>query len=102
MLLLALEMMIPFSRTKLNTFEALVCYPAFSLYAGWLTSATILGFCFCLSNAGLNEKEGTNETTYAIIMYWVAEVVFMIASYREQNVVYGSVWIWTAFNIMKK
>ena len=105
MLISALIPMMAFSRTKLSTFEALVCYPAFSLLAGWLTSATILGFVFCLASMGMTKENGYSDkmlNTYAIIMYWVAEVVFVIATYREKNIVYGSVWIWTAFNIMQK
>ena len=105
MLISALIPMMAFSRTRLNTFEALVCYPAFSLLAGWLTSATILGFVFCLASMGMTKDNGYDDkllNTYAIIMYWVAELVFVVASFRERNIVYGSVWIWTAFNILRK
>ena len=42
---------------RLTTLNVIALRVGFSIYAGWLTAATILGVCIAQKTAGLNEKE---------------------------------------------
>ena len=53
MLATTLYMLIKTSRSKLNLFEAFVVYTVFSLYAGWLTTASVLTFDFFLKSSDI-------------------------------------------------
>lgn len=84
LLVTATYIMMKISRSHLNGFEATVCYSAFSLYAGWCAVATILNVAFLLASSGFREDQrDISETNQALVMYWVAEVVYFIASLRE-------------------
>ena len=56
LLVSTLWMMMVISRSKLNLFESVTTYSAFSIYAGWVTSATILNFGFCLKGLGFSDQ----------------------------------------------
>lgn len=85
------------SRNNLNTFETISAYTAFSMYAGWVTTATILNITFCLKGVGF--EMGSNVSCYIL---WIVQIIYMVVSYKEQNVVYGSVWLWAAFAILSR
>ena len=70
----------------------------FSLYAGWVTSATILNFCYMLKCFGMKEPN-YDEENWAKIMLWTAFVVYNAATFAEGNPIFGSVYIWTLFAI---
>jgi hypothetical protein len=98
-----LYIMMVVSRNKLNTFEVISVYTGFSLYSGWVTTATILNVTFCFKGVGFREeKMDMSESTVACFILWIAEIIYIVASYREQNVVFGSVWIWAAFAILDR
>lgn len=97
-----LSIMLIINRSQLNMFEALVVYTEFGLYAGWVTCATILNFCYCIKSVISQDKdkfETYDDSKSAIIAVWVATVLFMIISYTETNFIYGSVWLWAALAI---
>lgn len=76
----------------------------FSLYAGWVSSATLLNFSYVLAALGMREPR-YNEEKWTIIILWVAFGIYNVASYLERNPLYGSVLIWTILairnNVMK-
>jgi hypothetical protein len=72
----------------------------FSVYAGWLTSATILGICITLKSFGFTEADlGINETHWGIAILIVAALTYMTAGYLYRNPLYAGVFIWTLFAI---
>jgi len=98
-----LYIMMVVSRNKLNLFEVISAYTGFSLYSGWVTTATILNVTFCFKGVGFREeKMEMSESTVACFILWIAEIIYIVASYREQNVIFGSVWIWAAFAILDR
>ena len=90
-------MMMVASRNNLNTFEVISLYTGFSMYAGWVTTATILNITFCLKGVGFNV-----ESAVSCYILWIVQIIYMIISYKEQNVVYGTVWLWAAFAILNR
>lgn len=92
-----LFMMMIVSRNNLNKFEVISAYTGFSMYAGWVTTATILNIAFCLKGVGFNV--GSNVSCYIL---WIVQIIYIIISYKEQNVVYGTVWLWAAFAILNR
>lgn len=99
-----LYIMIKITRSQLNKFEATVVHSAFSFYAGWCCVATIVTAAFFLKSAGFdqNKRKDVNETNYALIMFWVAQLVFLITTYKYTNFIFGFVWLWAAFFIKKQ
>ena len=76
---------------------------AFSMYSGWVTTATILNVTFCLKGIGLSEKKlEIDESVYSCVMLWIALVIFVLATLRERNVVFGAVWLWAVYAIKKR
>ena len=87
----------------LNLFEVISAYIGFSMYAGWVTTATILNISFCFKGLGYSEeKMEISESKVACYILWVAQLIYMVASYREENVVFGAVWLWAAFAILNR
>jgi hypothetical protein len=103
LLVTSLMIMMKAQRNSTNFFETIGVYVAFSMYSGWVATASILNVTFCLKGIGLSEKNlGINESNYACFILLVALVIFVIASLRERNVVFGSVWLWAVYAIKKR
>ena len=70
--------------------EYLIITLGFSIYAGWVTAASILNVCFLLKSNGMDQ----NEQEWGIVIMWVAIVIYNVAAFREKNPVYGLVFLW--------
>ena len=82
---------------KLNGLvEKVFLRDTFSIYAGWLTTATILNIAFMLKSWGL---KGDFEVTLSVCILAIAEVIYCIISYHERNPLFGAVFIWVLFAI---
>ena len=96
LLVTSLVIMMKAQRNHTNFVETICCYVSFSMYSGWVTTATILNLTFCIEGSGFNESNlGIDESTHACVILWIALIIFMSASLRERNVVYGAVWCQT-------
>jgi hypothetical protein len=88
------------SQGKLDWVSFIGLRVGFSFYAGWLTSATILGICIMLKAFGFNDVEmDINESYWGIAILIVAMCVYAAAGYMYGNPVYAGVYIWTLFAI---
>jgi len=95
LLITSLMIMMKARRNQCNFFETIGCYVAFSMYSGWVATATILNLTFCIKGLGFSEKKlDIDESIYACSILWVAFAIFVLASLRERNVVFGAVWLW--------
>lgn len=82
-------------RSTNNWLEAIVIRTGFSIYAGWLTAATILNVSFVLLGFGLKGPGlFLSEETFGCIMIWVAFAIYNFTAYWDRNPVYGLVFLW--------
>ena len=65
-----------------------------SIYAGWLTAATILGMANALKFLGMSELNGYDEEMWTVAMLWTALVVFSLTAILNDDFIYGAVFIW--------
>lgn len=84
----------------------------FSLYCGWLTTASILNFIFI--GAAWNKKKNNlsedeyqkysdeEDSTYSIIILYFALIVYTVIMTFEKNPVYGIVFLWALKAIKSK
>ena len=87
-------------KSKLNFFEGLTIYVAFSVYSGWVATATILNLTFCLKGSGFSNADlGIDESEYACVILWIVLIIFMTVSSMEKNVFFGAVWLWAVYAI---
>ena len=96
--------MITTSTSELNAVEAISLGGGFSIYAGWVTAATILNAAFLLKSLGLADPDipfGFNEENLSQIILWVAFVIYNLVAYKESNPLYGLVYIWVTLAIKK-
>lgn len=70
----------------------------FSLYAGWLTAATILNTSIVFRAYGLKGSD-IEEENLTIVILWVAFAIYNARSYMDWNPLYGSVFIWVIMAI---
>ena len=85
---------------KVNIVEFIALRIGFSLYTGWVTAATILNVSFFLNSVGMkNPNAGFDETTWVVIIFYIALVIYILASFVERNPLYGAVYIWVLFAI---
>merc|ERR1719183_707329 len=85
-----------------NWLEWLSMRETFSLYAGWLTAATILNTTIILRSYGVNQSTlpwGITEEQVTIAILWVAFVIYNARAYVDWNPLYGSVFIWVIIAI---
>jgi len=88
---------------KVNMIEFIAIRIGFTLYTGWVTAATILGVTFFLMSVGMtNPNAGFDETTWCVIVFYVALVIYVAASFYERNPLYAAVYIWVLFAIKAK
>lgn len=83
-----------------NKVEIITLRIGFSLYTGWVTAHSIVNVAFFLKAVGMKDQNaGFSETTWCIIILYVALVIFILASLMERNPLYGAVYIWVLFAI---
>ena len=91
MLSTAVIMMMKTSRAEsLNSCEYISMMIGFSIYAGWLTAATILNICYYLKSIGYQEPK-IDEEKVTIILLWIATLIYVTGTIREKNPWYGLV-----------
>ena len=91
------------TRNKINVIEFISLRCGFTIYTGWVTAATILNTTFFLKSAGMKDPSaGFGETTWTCIMFYIALVVYIIASFMERNPLYGGIYIWVLFAIRNR
>lgn len=91
--------------------EILLVRAPFSIYAGWLTGATLLNTSYMLKSFGMADDDfnrkgvdiqdwgkwmlfGYTEQHYAAVALTVAFIVVTVTSWVERNPLYGAVGIW--------
>jgi len=81
---------------RLSIWELIGLRCGFSVYCGWLTAASILGFANGGKASGwTDEKLGTGtEEHVAIACLWVAWAVYTSSSYWQKNPLYAAVLFW--------
>ena len=85
---------------KVNVIEFVAIRIGMTLYTGWVTAATILGVTFFLMSVGMkNPNAGFDETTWCVIVFYVALVIYVAASFYERNPLYAAVYVWVLFGI---
>ena len=102
LLVTAVMMMVKSNSSKVNWFEWIVLRGGNSLYAGWLTAATILNATVVLKSFGVSDANlpsGFTEQGITIFMMWTAFVVYNLRAYLDRNPLYGSVLIWVVMAI---
>jgi len=82
--------------TKVTITEFIGLRCGFSIYAGWLTAATILNFSIILKDIGLSDSNNIypSEEEWTKIMMMVALVVYVLVSVSERNPLFGAVYLW--------
>ena len=103
MLATQVYIMMKSTRAKVNAIEVISLRVGFTIYSGWVTAATILNISFFLNSLGMkNPNAGFEETTWTCIMFYVALIVYVLASFMERNPLYGGVYIWVLFAIRNR
>lgn len=94
MLITALVMhrMLEIGKTKVYGLERVLRLP-FSLYAGWLTAATILNTSGVLAVNDWNAL-GVAYPVWGVIMLFIATVIGLLTRFRWNDPVYGAVFVW--------
>lgn len=85
-----------------NTTEWIGMRGGFSIYAGWVTAATILNVTYFLKKAGLVDGAipyNITEEQITVAIIWVALVIYNLRAYWDRNPLYGSVFIWVILAI---
>ena len=78
----------------LNWFERIVFKWNMSIYSGWVSTATIVSSAITLKLTGV--ATDWNETTWSVIMLWVATAIYGVHSFLNDDPIYGSILIWSS------
>jgi hypothetical protein len=70
------------------------------MYSGWLTVATILNVSLFLKRLGL-EGESLEEF-FAILMIYVAAMIYLTVLFKEKDSVYAGIYIWALIWIKER
>ena len=84
----------------LNWFERIVFKWNMSIYSGWVSTATIVSSAITLKLTGVATE--WNETTWSVIMLWVATVIYGVHSFLNEDPIYGSILIWSGSAIKQE
>jgi hypothetical protein len=100
MLAIALRMhrLLEIGKTKVYGLERVLRVP-FSLYAGWLTAATILNAAGVLAVQNWNGF-GLSYPTWGLIMLVVASIVGLTTRFYWHDPVYGAVFVWAFVGVV--
>jgi len=79
-----------------NTWELVSLRYGFSIYAGWVTAATILNLGFAAKSWGIS---GDWESKATCVVLWAAFGIYVLFSYSERNPMYGLIYIWVLLGI---
>jgi len=71
----------------------------FSLYAGWLTAATILNAAGVLADNDWGGF-GISYPVWGVIMLFVATAIGLLTRFRWNDPVYGAVFVWAFVGIV--
>lgn len=85
-----------------NVYEWIGLRGGFSIYAGWVTAATILNTVYVLKRLGMADPNilwGLNEENITVAILWVAFLIYTARSYVDRNPLYGSVLMWVILAI---
>ena len=82
----------------LNWTEYISMNIGFSVYAGWVTSATILKVWFLLKSWGVQEPQ-YDEEKLGVITLWLALAVYVGITVYGGHSWYGAVFVWTILAI---
>ena len=101
----AVYIMMVSTRMKVNGWEWTFIRCGFSIYSGWLTTATILNIVIMLKFLGVNDSilpTWLDEELISIILLYIASFIYNLASYVELNPLYGAVYVWVVLAIRNK
>ena len=98
MLITCIAILIIVSKENVNVYEFIFIRIGFSIYAGWLTVATIENLTF-VAKYSIFGFEYKDEALMGDIMLYVALTLYMIATFFLRNPVFGSVLIWASYAI---
>jgi len=92
----ALYIMYQTIKNDVDWIELVGLRATFSIYAGWLTTATILNTCFVLMDFGMRDVNNIfpNEETWGIIILWIAFLIYQTAVEVFKNPLFGAVFSW--------
>ena len=84
------------SKTDVDWIELVGLRATFSIYAGWLTTATIINSGFVLMDLGMRDVNNIfpNEETWGIIILWVAFLIYQAVIETFRNPLFGAVGSW--------
>ena len=96
MLVTALYILYQTSKNEVDWFELVAFRGTFSLYAGWLSAATILAAKALLQYLGLRDVNSIypNEESWGIIILWVAFIIYQTTTEMWRNPLFGAVFSW--------
>ena len=97
-------MMMKSTRTSVNIIEWIALRAGMSIYAGWLTAATILNATIAIQRAGFMEPNlpfGTEQQWTAFTL-WVALLVYEAGMISEKNPIFGAVFVWVLTAIIEE
>lgn len=93
-------MMMKSTRAKVSTCEWIVMRCGFTIYAAWVSAATILNVAYMLKAFDFADPDiPVDEETMTVIILWVALVIYNVATYLERNPLFGGVFIWVILAI---
>ena len=84
--------------TKVSRLERYLRIP-FSLYAGWLTVATIVNLAGALEVAGWNAL-GLSYSIWDVVMLLIATAIGLLTRLRWHDPIYGVVFVWAFVGII--
>ena len=85
--------------TGINMTEMISLRGLMSIYAGWLSAASILGMGVFLQSLGMTDENGYNETAWSVAMLWVALAIYAANTYVNSDPLFGAVFIWVGLGI---
>jgi len=87
--------------SDVNVYEWIGLRGGFSIYAGWVTAATILNAVYLLKASGMADPNiyWLNEEQITVGILWVAFLIYNVRSYVDRNPLYGSILIWVILAI---
>ena len=95
----AVYMMMQTTRSEVNGAEWTFLRGGMSIYAGWMTAATIVSIPGALKFFGFSGFSWYSEEQITITVLYVALVIFSLASWLELNPLYGAIFLWVTIAI---
>jgi hypothetical protein len=99
--LLASYLRLRIGRPETRRSDKLFVYPAFSVYLGWITIATIANVTAVLVNAGLTGLP-PGEQFWTVLVISVGILITLAVIFTRQDIFYGLVVDWAILGILLK